>query len=52
MDLHGGTLNYEGIRVLNDVKAHEDGSNKRRMRNRLIEHQHALTMSKAAQERR
>jgi hypothetical protein len=36
MDLHVGTLNYEGIKVLNDVKAYADGGNNRRMRNRLI----------------
>ncbi len=36
MDLRGGTLNYEGIKVLNDVEASASDGNKRRMRNRLI----------------
>ena len=37
MDLRGGTLTYEGIKVLNDVEASAtDGTNMRRIRNRLI----------------
>jgi hypothetical protein len=37
MDLRGGTLNYEGIKVLNDVEASAtDGTNMRRIRSRLI----------------
>jgi len=41
MDLRGGTLNYEGIKVLNDVEASASDSNQRRMRNRLICTRHA-----------
>jgi hypothetical protein len=36
MDICGGTLNYEGIKVLNDVEASGFGGNKKRIRNRLI----------------
>lgn len=36
MDLKGGTLNYEGIKVLNDVETAGYTGEKRRVRNRLI----------------
>ncbi len=36
MDLRGGTLNYEGISVLNDVEASSYVGNKKRIRNRLL----------------
>jgi hypothetical protein len=35
-DLRGGTLNYEGICVLNDVEASSYVGNKKRIRNRLL----------------
>jgi hypothetical protein len=36
MDLRGGTLNYEGLKVLNDVEASAYIGNKKRIRNRLL----------------
>jgi hypothetical protein len=36
MDLNGGTLNYEGIAILNDVEAASYNGNKSRYRNRLL----------------
>mmetsp|Transcript_17010 Transcript_17010/g.24234 ORF Transcript_17010/g.24234 Transcript_17010/m.24234 type:complete len:220 (-) Transcript_17010:1540-2199(-) len=36
MDLHGGTLNYQGISVLNDVESAAYKGSKRRFRNRVL----------------